>query len=137
MDRSRLAGWGLGALGLAVACAAVFGFSTRRVDLNLGPGDSPFVRGFEANSDVEDKVGWHWTTYDAEVHLPFVARGAGLDATLRYARMFGEEAVVEVRVGPVRTPPFRARGGEIRSTTLAAPGVSGRAGHGGRCDRTA
>ncbi len=125
MDRSRLAGWALGALALAVTCVAVFGLSTRRVELNLGPGDSRFVRGFEANSDVEDKVGWHWTTYDAEVDLPFVARGAGLGATLRYARMFGEEAVVEVSVGSVRTPQFRARGGEIRSTTLTAQGVSG------------
>jgi hypothetical protein len=115
----------MGAMALAVTLAAVLGLSTRRVELNLGPGDSPFVRGFEANSDVEDKVGWHWTTYDAQVHLPFVVRRADVDATLRYARMFGEEAVVAVSVGSVRTPEFRARGGEIRSTTLTAQGVSG------------
>lgn len=125
MDRSGLAGWALGALALAVACAAVLGLSTRRVELNLGPGDSPFVSGFEPNSDVEDKVGWHWTTYDAQVALPFIVRGAAVDATLRYARMFGEEAVVVVSIGSARTPEFRARGGEVRSTTLSAAGVSG------------
>ena len=73
--------------------AAAVGFSTRQVQLNLGPGDAPFVAGFEPDSEVEDKVGWHWTTYAATVDLPFEASGADIDVTLRYARVFGEEAV--------------------------------------------
>ena len=125
MARSRLAGWALGAIALVVTAVASFGLTSRRVELNLGPGDSSFVRGFESNSDVVNKVGWHWTTYDAAVDLPFVAEGADLDLTLRYARMFGEEAVVDVSIGSVRAETFRARGGEVRSTTLAAAGVNG------------
>lgn len=101
------------------------GGSTRQVALNLGPGDAPFVRGFEANSDVEDKVGWHWTTYDARVDLPFTTAGSEVRATLRYARVFAEEAVVRVSVGGVDGQTFRARGGEIRTTTLGAASVRG------------
>lgn len=110
---------------MVLAALASFGLSTRHVEFNLGPGDTPFVSGFEANSDVEDKVGWHWTTYEAQVDLPFRAEGSSLDVTLRYARMFGEEAVVDVRVGGEPTETFRARGGEIRTTTLRAPSVRG------------
>ncbi len=115
----------LGALAVAVAAAMTLGGSARRVALNLGPGDTPFVKGFEPDSDVEDKVGWHWTTYDARVDLPFTTAGSEARATLRYARVFGEEAVVQVSVGGVATEAFRARGGEIRTTTLAAPRVQG------------
>jgi hypothetical protein len=39
--------------------------------------------------------------------------------------MFGEEAVVDVRVGGVATETFKARGGEIRTSVLRASGVSG------------
>ena len=105
--------------------ASALGLSTRQVRLNLGPGDAPFVSGFAPDSEIEDKVGWHWTTYAATVDLPFEVRGANLDVTLRYARVFGEEAVVEVSVGGVPTEPFRARGGEIKSATLRATGVGG------------
>ncbi|HQZ17731.1 MAG TPA: hypothetical protein PLD86_12725 [Vicinamibacteria bacterium] len=125
MVRNHFAGAALGALAVAVAAAMTLGGSTRHVALNLGPGDTPFVAGFEANSDVEDKVGWHWTTYDARVEFPFTTAGSEVSATLRYARVFGEEAVVNVSVGGAATEGFRARGGEIRTTTLAAPRVEG------------
>lgn len=115
----------MGALAIAVAGGAAYGGSTRRVALNLGPGDAPFVFGFEANNDVEDKVGWHWTTYDARVELPFETAGSGVRAILRYARVFGEEAVVQVSIGGAPTEAFRARGGEIRTTALAAASVHG------------
>lgn len=125
MARSGFAGWALGALALSVAAAAAFGGSTRLLSLNLGPGDTPFVRGFAPGSDVVDKTGWHWTTYEARVDLPFETTGSEVSATLRYARVFGEEAVVEVGIGGADTEPFRARGGEIRTTTLVAPSVQG------------
>lgn len=118
-------GWALGVFAIAVAAAASFGGSTRHLALNLGPGDTPFIRGFDANSDVENKVGWHWTTYDAAVDLPFKTAGSEVSATLRYARVFGEEAVVDVRIGGRATETFRARGGEIRTTTLFAASVQG------------
>lgn len=125
MPRSRLAGWALLALALGIAAFATFSGSTRRLVLNLGPGDTPFVRGFEAGSDVEHKVGWHWTTYDATVELPFETTGSEVNATLRFARVFGEEAVVAVSIAGAATETFRARGGEIRTTTLRAASVRG------------
>jgi hypothetical protein len=118
-------GWAAAALALLVAAVSGLGLSTRSVELNLGPGDGAFVHGFEANSDVEDKVGWHWTTYDALVELPLSTPGADLDVELSFARMFGEEAVVEVVVSGIRTEPFRARGGEVRRVVLRAPQASG------------
>ena len=39
--------------------------------------------------------------------------------------MFGEEAVVQIGIGAVATESFRARGGEIRLTTVQARSVSG------------
>lgn len=125
MARSRAAGLALGALAVGLAASAALLGSTRRVTLNLGPGDSAFVRGFEPNHDVEDKVSWHWTTYDATVELPFETTGSGVEATLRYARVFGEEAVVDVSIGAAPTGTFRARGGEIRQDTLRAAAVRG------------
>jgi hypothetical protein len=123
--RREVAGWLVGALALAITAAATFGLSTRQVELNLGPGDTPFVLGFQEEIDVDNKVGWHWTTYEARIAIPLETSGASLGTTLRYARMFGEEAVVNVRAGQVAAEPFRARGGEIRNTTLRTPGVSG------------
>ncbi len=82
-------------------------------------------RASHPDHEVEEKTGWHWTTYAAEVQVPFEAQGTDLDATLRYARVFGEEAVVDVSIGSVPTERFKARGGEVRSTTLKAAGVAG------------
>ena len=115
----------MGACAAVIAAAASFGGSTRQVALNLGPGDAPFVSGFEARSDVEEKVGWHWTTYDARVDLPFTAAGSEVSATFRYARVFGEEAVVDVSIAGAPAGTFRARGGEIRVTTLTVASVEG------------
>lgn len=125
MRRNQIAGRLLAALGVVLVALAAFGFRTRHAVLNLGPGDSPFVSGFERDHDVTDKVGWHWTTYDASVALPLRARGATLDLTLRYARMFREEATVEVGIGGVVAGGFRARGSEVRDTTVRATPVSG------------
>ncbi len=115
----------MGAGAVLLTGVVTLSLSTRQVELNLGPGDTPFVSGFERDREVENKVGWHWTTYAAAVDLPFEANGSDLDVTLRYARMFGEEAVVDVRVGAIETERFRARGGEIRCTTLHASSVRG------------
>ena len=122
---SSVAGWAMGLAALVVVAGSALGLATRQVALNLGPGDSLFVRGFEKDSDVDDKTGWHWTTYDAAIELPFATPGSDLDVALRYARMFGEEAVAKVTVGGVETEAFRARGGEVRTTSLRASGVNG------------
>jgi hypothetical protein len=121
----RWYGEACGALGLILVAVAAFAFSTRHADLNFGPGDSPFVSGFERDHDVVDKTGWHWTTYDARVDLPLRARGATLDFTLRYARVFREEAAVEVSIGGLVAGSFRAGGGDVVDTTVRATPVSG------------
>ena len=125
MHRSHVAGLGLAVAAVLVTAGAVTGLSTRRVELNLGPGDTPYVTGFQRNSDVEDKVGWHWTTYHAAVTLPFETDSAELVLTLRYARVFGEEAVVNVSVAGVKAEAFSARGGEVRTRALTFKEVRG------------
>ena len=125
VPRNEVAGGVCAAAALLLVAVFSRSASTRHLELNFGPGDSAFVSGFEDDREVEDKVGWHWTTYDARVDLPFEADGGPLDLTLRYARMFGEEAVVEVGVAQARVGTFRARGGETRSTTLRTAPVQG------------
>ncbi len=125
MERRDLAGWILGGLGTALCLASSLLLSTRSVELNLGPGDTPFIAGFESDSEVENKIGWHWTKYNAAIHLPFETAESALETTLRFARVFGEEALVEVLVGSVAADTFRARGGEVRTMTLVTPGVQG------------
>lgn len=115
----------LALIGCAVTAVAAFGGRTSHARFNFGPGDSPFVRGFAAETDVEDKVGWHWTTYDASISLPLVARDAEVTLNLRYARMFAEEAVVEPALAGAPLESFRARGGQIKETELRARRFSG------------
>ena len=125
MRRSAVVGWTLCVAALALTALASFGTSARRVTLNLGPGDRPFVHGFEPNSEVKDKVGWHWTTYAATIDLPLQTPQSEVAVTLRFARVFGEEALVNVRVAGVPAEPFRARGGDVKTTALPAIRVSG------------
>ncbi|HET6898650.1 MAG TPA: hypothetical protein VFK70_09890, partial [Vicinamibacteria bacterium] len=61
---------------LAPLLAALVGVSGPRVvNLNLGPGDAPYIAGFAPEYEIDDKVGTHWTTYHAAVALPLQVRG--------------------------------------------------------------
>jgi hypothetical protein len=110
---------------VVITAWAAFGGTTPEIFLNLGPGDSAFIEGFTSNPEVEEKVGTHWTTYGATIQLPFTVDRANVEADVRFARVFAEEAVVQIGIGGVAAEPFRARGGEIRDLRLVTSGVSG------------
>jgi hypothetical protein len=94
----------------------------RRVALNLGPGDGPYVSGFEPKYEIDEKVATHWTTYDARVQLPLAVRADGAVLSYRYARVLPQTAVVKVAFDGVPVDEFTARGGAVveRSVTVAA-----------------
>jgi len=91
----------------------------RPLVLDLGPGDGPYVRGFAPEWEVDETVGTHWTTYDAQVALPLEVRGP-LRLTLRYARVLPQTAVVDVLVADRPTGRFTCRGGVWEERTLDA-----------------
>lgn len=94
----------------APAWAASRSSGPRVLRVDLGPGDSPYVRGFTPEWEVDDKVGTHWTTYDAEVALPLEVRGP-LRLALRYSRVLPQTAVVDVAVADRPAQRFTGRGG--------------------------
>ena len=82
------------------------------VQLDLGPGDAPYIEGFAPEYEIYDAVATHWTTYHARVALPLVLSGAPALVSYRFARMYGETAQVEA-VAPDGAvfDRFSARGG--------------------------
>ena len=110
------------ALLVPVGLAAWFGgHGPGRVELDLGPGDGPYVEGFTEAYAVLGRESTHWTTYDAAIALPLAVRGGPVTLSYRYARDFPETAEVEVLLGGAPVDRFSARGGEpqTRSVTLA------------------
>jgi hypothetical protein len=102
------------------------GFGARHpflVALNLGPWDGPYVQGFARDHEVNDKVGTHWTSYDATVLLPVAVRGEALKLSYRYARVFPQTALVRVFFAGRQVDEFQCRGGrfEERQVAVSAP----------------
>jgi hypothetical protein len=112
------------ALALAVVAvpllAAVWGargpFS---IALNLGPGDAPYLAGFTSSYEIDDRVATQWTTYDAAVYLPLTVSGGPMALSYRFARIFGETAVVEVVFAGGVVDRFECRGGRFQERTAA------------------
>ncbi len=123
-------GWALApaAVGLLPVAAALVGArGPCLVELNLGPGDAPYVSGFAPEYEIYDRLATHWTTYNAGVTLPLSVDGAAPSASYRYARVFGQTAQVDVRDATGRTlDHFSARGGawlERQAPVAAEPGA--------------
>ena len=97
---------------LLPALAALHGAAhPRPVQLDLGPGDAPYLAGFAPEYEIDDGLATHWTTYHAGVSLPLSVRGATVRVSYRFARVFGETAQVEVAAGGQTLDRFSARGG--------------------------
>jgi hypothetical protein len=94
----------------------------RALVLDLGPGDGPYVSGFAPEWEVDEKVGTHWTSYEADVALPIDVRGP-VRLTLRYARVLPQTAVVDVLLNGRSIGRFDCRGGvwEERSFDVIVP----------------
>jgi hypothetical protein len=96
----------------------------RSIRLNFGPGDGPYVSGFAPSYEIDDRVATHWTTYDAGVLLPLVVEGGPVEVSYRFARVFGETAVVDVSLAGQPIDHFQCRGGvfqERRAAVAALP----------------
>jgi hypothetical protein len=114
----------LGALLLPIVAAAVGPLRPRPVRLNLGPGDGPYIEGFAAQYEIDDKVGTHWTTYHAAIRLPVRATGPAV-LRYRYARVFPQTAQVTVG-GPAGVlETFEARGGVYQERAVPWPASTG------------
>jgi hypothetical protein len=85
--------------------------SGRPITLNLGPGDAPYVSGFAPEYEIDDKVATHWTTYHARIDLPVVVDAPMIVVAYRYARVFPQTAVVDVKIAGEPLDGFEARGG--------------------------
>ncbi len=107
----------LAALPLLAAVAGASGPVS--LGLNLGPGDGPYVTGFLPRYEVEDKLGTHWTSYDAAVAWPLRTGGAALDLSYRFARVFPETAAVEVLFQGRAVDHFTCRGGVFQERHVA------------------
>ena len=104
----------------APALAALLGASgPARIDLNLGPGDAPYVRGFTPEYEIDEKVATHWTSYHASVELPLTLRGP-IRLAYRYARVLPETAQVEVRLAGRPIDHFTCRGGRFEERASSA-----------------
>jgi hypothetical protein len=125
-DRRRTFGLLLAALALVLPLAAAGhgARGPRRMVLNLGPGDGPYVSGFAPSYEIDDKVGTHWTTYDASVELPLAVQG-GLDVSYRFARVLPQTAVVDVAVNGQPADSFVCRGGVYQLRTARLPAAGG------------
>jgi hypothetical protein len=106
--------WGLIACGTLAALPALAALLGGRVpgtvELNLGPGDAPYVSGFTPEYEIDDRVATHWTSYVAQVELPLRVEGA-LAVAYRFARVLPETAQVEVLLDGRTIDRFESRGG--------------------------
>lgn len=84
-----------------------------RIALNLGPGDGPYVVGFEPKYEIDDKTATHWTTYDARVVLPLAVTARDATLSYRYSRVLPQTAAVTVGFGGSQVDSFSARGGAV------------------------
>jgi len=89
------------------------------ITLNLGPGDAPYLSGFTSSYEIDDRVATHWTTYDAAVYLPLTVSGGPMALSYRFARVFGETAVVEIVFAGGVVDRFECRGGRFQERTAA------------------
>ena len=65
------------------------------VELNLGPGDGPYVSGFLPEYEIFDRTATHWTTREASIDLPLRVSGPAR-LTYRFVRNFAKPGEVSV-----------------------------------------
>jgi hypothetical protein len=118
----------LAALALACAAAAAGGLvgarGPRRLVVDVGPNDAPYVSGFAGQYEIDDGVrGWRWSGYDARVALPLSLDGP-VAASWRAVRVLPETAVVDVSLAGRPLDRFTCRGGAlVERRAEATPGA--------------
>lgn len=86
----------LAVLVAAPLAAALRGVTGGVVEINLGPGDGPYVSGFLPEYEISERTGTHWTTRDASIELPLRVSGGPLRLSYRFVRNFAEPGEVSV-----------------------------------------
>ncbi len=107
------------ALALPVVLASWLGAGgPGRLELNLGPGDAPYIEGFHPGYEVRGKERTHWTTYNAAIELPVHLEGGPVRIAYHYARDFVQTAEAEILLGGTVVDRFSARGGVFQTRTI-------------------
>jgi hypothetical protein len=92
------------------------------VFFNFGPGDHPYLSGFEPMWEIDpDGLATHWSSYQSAVALPLGFAGGRARLSYRFSRVYGQTAVVEVRVKDVPVDEFTVRGGQYLERTVEIP----------------
>jgi len=86
----------LAALVAAPLVASLRGTAGGAVELNLGPGDGPYVSGFLPEYQIFERTATHWTTREASIELPLRVSGGPLRLSYRFVRNFAEPGEVSV-----------------------------------------
>lgn len=86
----------LAVLVTAPLAAALRGVSGGIVEINLGPGDGPYVSGFLPEYEIFERTATHWTTRDASIELPLRVSDGPLRLTYRFVRNFAKPGAVSV-----------------------------------------
>ena len=84
------------------------------VTLKLGPNTGAYLEGFAPNYEIEGLTATRWTRHQARVTLPLEVSGA-TEVALRYARIFGQTATVDVGLAGRPAGRFSCRGGTYRT----------------------
>jgi hypothetical protein len=93
------------------------------VHMNLGPGDGPYVQGFEPIYEVSDYVAVHWTTRQSEVRLPLEVSGGPFVLRYRFARFLPEPARVSVTLAGHEVDTFTLHRKRFQERAAAVPAL--------------
>jgi len=125
LPRKRLL---LTAAGVALAGAlapTLAGWWRPSVFFNFGPGDNSYLEGFEPMWEIDpegaDGLATHWSSYQSVVVLPLRLAGGRARLSYRFSRVYGQTAVVEVKVQGSPVDRFEARGGAYVERSVELP----------------
>lgn len=92
------------------------------VFFNFGPGDHLYLRGFEPMWEIDpDGLATHWSSYQSAVVLPVRFSGGRARMSYRFSRVYGETALVEVRVNGSPVDRLSVRGGAYLERSVELP----------------
>lgn len=104
-------------LAVPLLAAALGARGPASVTLKLGPNTGAYLEGFVPNYEIEGLSATRWTRHQARVTLPLELSGPA-EVALRYARIFGQTAAVDVGFAGRPAGRFSCRGGIYRTQRI-------------------
>jgi len=95
--------------GVPLAVALRGSGQVSRVTLNLGPGDSHYIRGFFPEYDISRGNATQWSLGDASITLPLTVSGGPLTLVSRFSRPIEEEGDAAISFGGALVDRFTPR----------------------------